>query len=165
MFYDIHLGTCFFLNFGLPWVFVAAPGFPLVVVSRGYSVTGFSLQQLLLLRSTGPRGLGFSNCSTQAQQLWHTSSVATCLLHLIYPANHFLSVHRNPLHRILSYVYTNVYSTSLLCLVTEVVSHIFQLQRMLQRITLCIYSCIIGDMFILNFQKQMAGYVSPVLCC
>ena len=40
-------------------------------------VTGFSLQQLLLW-STGPRGLGFSNCSTQAQQLWHTSSVATC---------------------------------------------------------------------------------------
>ena len=23
MFYDIHLGTCFFLNFGLPWVLVA----------------------------------------------------------------------------------------------------------------------------------------------
>ena len=68
-------------------------------------VTGFSLQWLLLW-STGPRGLGFSNCSTQAQQLRHTSSVATCLLLLIYPANHFLSVHRNPFHRILSYVYT-----------------------------------------------------------
>ena len=31
---------------------------------------GFSLQWLLLLQSTGFRCMGFSSCSTQAQQLW-----------------------------------------------------------------------------------------------
>ena len=32
---------------------------------------GFSLRWLLLLRSTGSRRTGFSNCSTRAQQSWH----------------------------------------------------------------------------------------------
>ena len=53
-------------------VFVAARGLSLVVASRGYSslqCPGFSLQWLLLFRSTGSRCAGFSSCSTQAQQL------------------------------------------------------------------------------------------------
>ena len=48
-----------FIYFWLRWVFVAAHGLSLVAVSGGYSslrCMGFSLQWLLLLRSTGSRG-------------------------------------------------------------------------------------------------------------
>ena len=54
----------------LSWVFVAAHRLSLVVASRGYSslrCVGFSLQWFLLLRSTGSRRAGFSNCGMQAQ--------------------------------------------------------------------------------------------------
>ena len=47
--------------FWLRWVFVAARGLSLVAVSEGYSLlrcTGFSLQWLFLLRSTGSRHTG-----------------------------------------------------------------------------------------------------------
>ena len=77
---------CFFKNlfylfiyFWLCWVFVAARGLSLVVVSGGYSslrCAGFSLQQLLSLWSMGSRHVGFSSCSTRAQQLWLTGSRA-----------------------------------------------------------------------------------------
>ena len=59
-----------FIYFWLHWVFVAEHGLSLVVVSGGYSslwCAGFSLQWLLLLRSTGSRHVGFSSCGTQAQ--------------------------------------------------------------------------------------------------
>ena len=61
----------FFFNlfFWLRWVFVAVHGLSLVVASRGYSslwCTGFSLQWLLLLHSTGSRCAGFSSCGTPA---------------------------------------------------------------------------------------------------
>ena len=52
--------------------FVAACGLSQVAASRGYSLiwrTGFSLQWLLLLRSTGSREHGL-------QELWHTDLVA-----------------------------------------------------------------------------------------
>ena len=55
-------------------------GFSLVVVSRGYFLlwcVGFSLQWLLLLRSTGSRHVGPSSCGTRAQQLWCTGLVAS----------------------------------------------------------------------------------------
>ena len=51
-----------FIYFWLRWVFVAARGLSLVVVSGGYSslqCAGFSLWWLLLLRSTGSRHAGF----------------------------------------------------------------------------------------------------------
>ena len=51
----------------------------LVVVSGGYSslpCAGFSLQWLLLLRSTSSRCMGISSCSTRAQYLWRTGLVA-----------------------------------------------------------------------------------------
>ena len=63
----------FFKNlfyFWLHWIFVVACGLSLGVASRGYSsllCTGFSLQWLLLLQSTGSRQVGFSSCGTQAQ--------------------------------------------------------------------------------------------------
>ena len=60
----------FFLEGGwLHWVFFAACGLSLAAVSEGYSslqCEGFSLQWLLLLRSTGSRRAGFSTCSTGA---------------------------------------------------------------------------------------------------
>ena len=59
-----------FFFFWLYWVFVAAYGLSLVVASGGYSSlwrTGFSLQWLLLLRSTGSRRMGFSSCGSRAQ--------------------------------------------------------------------------------------------------
>ena len=59
-----------FIYFWLRWVFVAACGLSLVAVSRGYSLlwcAGFSLQWLLLLRSTGSRFVGFSSYGTRAQ--------------------------------------------------------------------------------------------------
>ena len=59
----------FFLNYLFiyfwHWVFVAARGLSLVAASGGYSsfqCMGFSLQWLLLLRSTGSRHTGFSSC-------------------------------------------------------------------------------------------------------
>ena len=58
------------LYFCLHWVFVAARGLSLVVVSGDYSLlwcVGFSLQWLLLLQSMGSRHVGFSRCGTQAQ--------------------------------------------------------------------------------------------------
>ena len=67
------------IYFWLHWVFVAVRGLSLVVVSGGYSLwqcAGFSLQWLLVLRGMGSRHAGFSNCATQAQQLWCTGSRA-----------------------------------------------------------------------------------------
>ena len=64
----------YLFSFGLRWVFVAACRLPLVAASGGYSLlwcVGSSLQQLLLLQSTGSRHVGFSNCSMRVQQLWH----------------------------------------------------------------------------------------------
>ena len=57
-----------FIYFWLHWIFVAAHGLSLVVVSGGYSLlcAGVSLRWLLLLRSTGFRHMGFSNCGTRA---------------------------------------------------------------------------------------------------
>ena len=53
--------------FWLCWVFLAARGLSLVVVSGGYSslqCVGFSLWWLLLLWSMGSRRAGFSSCGT-----------------------------------------------------------------------------------------------------
>ena len=58
------------MYFWLRWVFVAECGLSLVAVSGGYSslwCVAFSLQWLLLLRSTGSRCAGFSSCVTWAQ--------------------------------------------------------------------------------------------------
>ena len=55
--------------FGCVGSFVAACGLSLVAVSGGYAsllCAGFSLQWLLLLRSTGSRRVGFSICGTPA---------------------------------------------------------------------------------------------------
>ena len=61
-----HLNTLFFFFFfWLSWVFIAAHRFSPAAASRGYSslqCVGFSLQLLLLLRSTGSRHAGFSSC-------------------------------------------------------------------------------------------------------
>ena len=66
-----------FIYFWLCWVFVAAHGLSLVVVSSSsLGCAGFSLRWLLLLRSTGSRRVGFSSCGMQAQQLWRTGLVA-----------------------------------------------------------------------------------------
>ena len=57
------------IYFWLRCVFVAAHGLSLVGSSEGYSSSwcaGFSLQWLLLLRSTGSRHAGFSSCGTWA---------------------------------------------------------------------------------------------------
>ena len=67
-----------FLNFWLCWVFVAARGLSLIVLSRGYSslrCAGFSLRWLLLFRNTGSRRVSFSSCGTRAQQFWLVGSV------------------------------------------------------------------------------------------
>ena len=59
-----------FIYLWLHWVFVVACGLSLVVASGGYSslwCKGFSLQWLLLLRSTGSKHMGFSSCGTWAQ--------------------------------------------------------------------------------------------------
>ena len=61
-----------FIYFWLRWVFVAARRLSLVAVSGGYSLLQcacFSLQWLLLLRSTGSRHAGFSSRGMWAQQL------------------------------------------------------------------------------------------------
>ena len=63
--YFIYLFIYLFIYF--IWVFVAPCGLSLVAESRGYSslrCAGFSLQWLLLLRSTGSRCAGFSSCDT-----------------------------------------------------------------------------------------------------
>ena len=60
----------FIIYFWLRWVFVAVRWLSLAAASGGYSslwCAGFSLQWLLLLRSTGSRCTGFSSCGTQAQ--------------------------------------------------------------------------------------------------
>ena len=67
IFKQIYLFYLFY--FGLHWVFVAARGLSLVAASGGYSslwCAGFSLQWLLLLRSTGSRCAGFSTCGMRA---------------------------------------------------------------------------------------------------
>ena len=72
-----YLFIYLFIYFWLRWVFVAARGLSLVVVSGRYSslrCAGFSLRWRLLLRSTGSRCMGFSSCSTWAQQLWLVGS-------------------------------------------------------------------------------------------
>ena len=59
-----------FIYFWLHWVFIAACRLSLVVASGGYSslqYAGFSLQWLVLLRSTGSRCAGFSSCGMWAQ--------------------------------------------------------------------------------------------------
>ena len=65
------LSSCFIylFIFWLRWVFIAACRLSLVAASGGYSslwCAGFSLQWLLLLRSTGSRRAGFSSCGTWA---------------------------------------------------------------------------------------------------
>ena len=60
--------VCLFI-FWLHWVFIAARGLSLVAASGDYSslrCAGFSLQWLLLLRSTGSRHSGFSSCWSRA---------------------------------------------------------------------------------------------------
>ena len=77
----------FIIYFWLRWVFVAARGLSLVVVSRGYSslrCAGFSLWWLLLLLSTGSRALvavacGLS-CST-ACEIFPDQGSNPCPLH------------------------------------------------------------------------------------
>ena len=76
-----HQGFFFnkFPYFWLHWVFVAVCRLSLVAAGWGYSslqYAGFSLQWLLLLRSTGSRHVGLSSCGTRAQQLWSTGLVA-----------------------------------------------------------------------------------------
>ena len=64
--YYFYFLILFFFNFWLCWVFIAAHGLSLVVVSRGYSwlwCLGFSLRWLLLLWCAGlvaPRHVGSS---------------------------------------------------------------------------------------------------------
>ena len=55
--------------FWLCWVFIAACGLSLVVVSGSYSSCGFSLQWLLLLQITVSRQAGFSSCASLALEL------------------------------------------------------------------------------------------------
>ena len=60
-----------FIYFWLHWVFVAVRRLSLVASSGGYSslqCAGFSLQWLLLLRSTGSRHMGFSSCGSRARE-------------------------------------------------------------------------------------------------
>ena len=82
-FFKHFLKFILFIYFWLHWVFVAARGLSLVAVSGGYSLlqcTGFSLQWLLLLQSTGSRRVGFSRCDAWASVvvahgLWSAGSV------------------------------------------------------------------------------------------
>ena len=67
--FSFSLINLLFFYFWLRWVFIAARGLSLVAASGGYSslqCTSFSLQWLLLLRSTGSRGEGFSSCGMRA---------------------------------------------------------------------------------------------------
>ena len=66
-YYFLNLFNLF--SFCLHWAFVAACRLSLVVVSGGHSSlwrTGFSLQWLLLLQSTGSMRVGFSSCGSWA---------------------------------------------------------------------------------------------------
>ena len=74
-----YLFIYLFIYFWLHWVFGAARGLSLVVVSGGYSslrCAGFSLRWLLLLWNTGSRRMGFSSCGMWAQKLWLVGSRA-----------------------------------------------------------------------------------------
>ena len=65
----LYLYINLFIYFWLHWVFIAARGLSLVVVSGGYSLlrcVGFSLRWLLLLQSMGSRHAGFSSCGEWA---------------------------------------------------------------------------------------------------
>ena len=65
LFFKINL----FIYFWLHWVFIAARGLSLLAARRIYFLlrcAGFSLQWLLLLRSTGSRRACFSSCGSQA---------------------------------------------------------------------------------------------------
>ena len=75
----LTLSTCVFLKKKPRYLFLAALGLCCCMLGfshgseRGYSLllcTGFSLWWLLVLWSTGSRHVGFSTCSTGAQQLW-----------------------------------------------------------------------------------------------
>ena len=69
----------YFIYFWRRWVFVAACGLSLIVVSGGYSslrCAGFSLWWLLLLWSTGSRRVGFSSCGSWALECRVSSSGA-----------------------------------------------------------------------------------------
>ena len=79
IFNPLLINLFYLFHFWLRWVFVAACGLSLVVARGDYSLlwcTGFSLQCLLLLQSTGSSHVGFSSCSTWAQELWCTGLVA-----------------------------------------------------------------------------------------
>ena len=68
LFFYKFISLCIYL--WLCWVFLAARGLSLVVVSGGCSslqCAGFLWQWLLLLRSTGSRHTGFSSYGTRAQ--------------------------------------------------------------------------------------------------
>ena len=72
VFFPINLFIYLSIYLWLRWVFIAARGLSLVVVSRGYSslqCTGFSLQWFLLLQSMGSRCAGFSSCGARASLL------------------------------------------------------------------------------------------------
>ena len=64
---------CLFL-FWFYWVFVATCGLLLVAKSRGYSLVVVCrlLVSVAFLWNMGSRHMGFSSCSTWAQQLWLT---------------------------------------------------------------------------------------------
>ena len=77
----IKIKICFFkkiIYVWLHWLFIALFGLSLIVASRVYSLwcTGFPLQWLLLLWSTGSRLVGFNGWSTRAQRLWCMDLVA-----------------------------------------------------------------------------------------
>ena len=77
----IKIKICFFkkiIYVWLHWLFIALLGLSLIVASRVYSLwcTGFPLQWLLLLWSTGSRLVGFNGWSTRAQRLWCMDLVA-----------------------------------------------------------------------------------------
>ena len=67
--YFFKINLFLLIYFWLRWVFIAARGFSLVVVSGGYSslrCAGFPLRWLLLLWNTGSRHMGFSSCGAWA---------------------------------------------------------------------------------------------------
>ena len=67
VFFFLNKFIYLFIYFCLLWVFIAARGLSLVVASGDYSslrCAGFSLQWLLLLRSTGARRTGCSSCGS-----------------------------------------------------------------------------------------------------
>ena len=65
----------------LIYLFIGCVGslllFKLILVAVNYFlVVGFSLQRLLLLRSTGSSCVAFRSCSGRAQEMWPRGSVA-----------------------------------------------------------------------------------------